>query len=60
MAPTPNIFGFIRSKTTANFFAREHGNSERILDALLMVKLYIITTLLTATAKQKVSLDYEC
>ncbi len=29
------IFGFIRSKT----MAREHGKSERILDALLVVKL---------------------
>ncbi len=35
-------------------FVREHGNSERIIDALVVVKLAI-----TSTAK-KVSQAYEC
>ncbi len=40
-------------------FVSEHGNSERILDALEMVKLLpTLKTLLTSTPK--VSRDYEC
>ncbi len=39
MATRTKMFGFIRVKKPWLIFVREHGNSERILDVLLVVKL---------------------
>ncbi len=60
MATRTMIFGFIR-KTMANF-RREHGNSETILDALMVV-IKLLPTLkhvINLNSKRKGPLDYEC
>ncbi len=52
-----DCFGFYRVKPWLTF-VREHGNSERILDELVVVKL--LPTLKHVINLKKVSQDYEC